>query len=279
VSIIISTYNYVNYICDAKDSALNQTYKNIEVIVVDDGSTDNTQNTITEKYKDKVTYIHQRNQGVSKARNAGIRASIGSWILTLDADDWIDPHYIEHAIGKIENKYSIVTSKAYFMDSTLNPLGGSYPEGIIDLNKTKLHKLIKENYVVTTSLFSKYMWELVGGYDEQLIRAEDWEFWINMVKNGASVIYLENNKQYLKYRVHDNSKSHKLKDRLNDTIQYINKKHNAQRIADISSIYITILGRECDSSGLINYFYSNLSINDIRKDIYNSAEYKKLKRI
>jgi glycosyltransferase involved in cell wall biosynthesis len=230
-------------------------------------------------YKDKVTYIHQRNQGVSKARNAGIRASTGSWILTLDADDWIDPHYIEHAIEKIENKYSIVTSKAYFMDSTLNPLGGSYPEGIIDLNKTKLHKLVKENYIVTTSLFSKYMWELVGGYDEHLSRAEDWEFWINMVKKGASIIYLENNKQYLKYRVHDNSKSHKLKDRLNDTIQYINKKHNTQRIADISSIYITILGRECDSSGLINYFYSNLSINDIRKDIYNSAEYKKLKRI
>lgn len=274
VSIIIPTYNYAEYICDAIDSALNQTYNNIEVIVVDDGSTDNTKEIVTKKYKDKVTYIHQLNQGVSSARNNGITKSTGTWILTLDADDWIDPQYIEHALKKIQNKVSLITSRAHFVDLNLSSLGRTYPEGSIDLAKTKLHRLVKENYVVTTSLFSKYMWHLIGGYDTNINRAEDWEFWINMVKNGANVLYLEGDKPYLKYRTHQNSKSHKLKDQLNNTIFYMNRKHNIKRILDISDLYINLLGREVDHTGLMNYFYSNLNIKEIKTDLLNSTEYK-----
>jgi len=268
VSIIIPTYNHAKYICDAIDSALNQTYKNIEVIVVDDGSTDNTKTIIDEKYNNKITYIHQSNQGVSMARNTGIKDSIGTWILTVDADDWIDPQYIEHAIKKINDEKTIVTSRAYFVDSDLLPIDGSYPEGDIDLSKTKLHKLVKENYVVTTSLFSKYMWKLTGGYDEFLHIAEDWEFWINLVKNGANVIYIEGDKPYLKYRMHKNKQSDKLKHQLNNTISYVNNKHNVQRILDISSLYVNILGSECDHADLISYLYSNLSMLDIRKNLF-----------
>jgi glycosyltransferase involved in cell wall biosynthesis len=176
------------------------------------------------KYGNKIKYIYQENSGVAKARNHGIEDSSGSWILTLDADDLIDSNYIEHALKLIRNEQSLITSRAYFFDMNMNPIEKFYPEGDIDLNKTKFENMIKENYVVTTSLFSKSMWKKTGGYNEKLKRAEDWEFWVNMIKQGATVNYMEG-KKYFKYRFHENSKSNKLINELKETIAYINNNH------------------------------------------------------
>lgn len=276
VSIIIPTYNYEKYVCDAVDSALNQTYHNFEVIVVDDGSTDNTKNIIQEKYKDKITYIYQDNSGVSVARNNGISKSTGNWILTLDADDWIHPDYIKDALWEIDNNNhkTLVTSRAYFTNSNLELNGKTYPEGIIDLNKTKLQNIIKENYVVTTSLFSKQMFNVVGGYDENITRAEDWELWINLIKHGVKVKYLEN-KRYFKYREHGSGKSVKLKNKLLETKAYIKRKHNTQKISDISFLYLQLLKRDCDYEGLIHYLYSDLNKNQISSILQKSEEFYK----
>lgn len=89
VSVIIPTYNLARYINETVDSVLGQTYKNYEIIIVDDGSTDNTKEALSE-YGGKITYIFQENQGVSAARNKGIKEAKGEYIAFLDADDlWL----------------------------------------------------------------------------------------------------------------------------------------------------------------------------------------------
>lgn len=102
VSVVIPTYNRALFVTKAIDSVLNQTFADYEVIVVDDGSTDNTKQTL-ERYLDKITYIYQDNSGVSAARNAGIAVACGEWMAFLDSDDEWEIDYltkqIKHAVA------------------------------------------------------------------------------------------------------------------------------------------------------------------------------------
>jgi glycosyltransferase involved in cell wall biosynthesis len=98
VSVIITSYNYGRYLADAVRSVLNQTYPNIEIIIVDDGSTDNTKE-IASLFP--VKYIYQTNQGVSRAKNNGIRNSQGQFFMCLDGDDRLFPTYVEKTLRQI----------------------------------------------------------------------------------------------------------------------------------------------------------------------------------
>lgn len=98
VSIIIPTYNYASFLPKAINSCLNQTYQNLEIIVVDDGSTDHTRE-VVRGFKDKIIYIYQDNQGVSAARNAGLELATGDFITFLDADDYLTEDSIEVRLG------------------------------------------------------------------------------------------------------------------------------------------------------------------------------------
>lgn len=98
VSIIITSYNYGRYLADAVKSALNQTYPNVEIIIVDDGSTDNTKNVAT---LFPVKYIRQAHQGVAVARNNGIHLTHGEFFMCLDADDKLVPEYVETTLKQM----------------------------------------------------------------------------------------------------------------------------------------------------------------------------------
>jgi len=100
VSIIIASYNYGHYLTEAIESTLNQTHQNIEVIVVDDGSTDNTKNVVNQY---PIRYIFQGHQGVSVAKNNGIKQSKGKFFVCLDADDKFAPEYISKTIKLMKN--------------------------------------------------------------------------------------------------------------------------------------------------------------------------------
>ena len=105
VSIIIPCYNKAQFLGETLDSVAVQSYPNIEVVVVDDDSPDNTRE-VVEIYKGKMTnlvYIHQANQGPSAARNNGIRASRGEYVMALDADDRLAPTYVERCVKYLEN--------------------------------------------------------------------------------------------------------------------------------------------------------------------------------
>ncbi|MBM3703409.1 MAG: glycosyltransferase family 2 protein, partial [Actinobacteria bacterium] len=101
VSVIIPTYNRDKYITLAIDSVLNQTFKDYEIIVIDDGSTDNTQ-IVLKPYRDKIIYIYQKNSGVSAARNAGIRIAKGEWLAFLDSDDEWQPTYLTSQMSRVK---------------------------------------------------------------------------------------------------------------------------------------------------------------------------------
>lgn len=118
VSIIIPTYNCAQYIELALLSALEQTYQNKEIIIIDDGSTDDTRAVLKKYIKNKdVNYIYQENQGVSQARNTGISVAQGSYVATLDADDTWSNTRLEKMIAFLEgNDYDIAISNFYIVD-------------------------------------------------------------------------------------------------------------------------------------------------------------------
>ncbi|HOC96994.1 MAG TPA: glycosyltransferase [Candidatus Pacearchaeota archaeon] len=171
VSIIIPCYHQAQWLKEAIESALNQTYPNIEVIVVNDGSSDNTRE-IAKQYP--IKYIEKENGGVSSARNTGIKEAKGKWVLTLDADDKIDSTFVEKTIGKND---IVSTTQQTFGDESrlwtpyfLNPT--------LDLE-------IENNYLNCCSLFKREIWETIGGYDEKMKDGyEDWDFWIRAMIAG-----------------------------------------------------------------------------------------------
>jgi len=124
ISVIIPAYNAENFLARTIDSVLAQTYKPLEIIIIDDGSKDNTA-AVAKKYRDNILYVFKENGGESSARNAGIKYSKGSWIAFLDHDDTWHPHHLMNAVNTI-NKAKIV--KWYgapfdvFIHSTGKPL-------------------------------------------------------------------------------------------------------------------------------------------------------------
>ena len=101
VSVIVPTYNREKYITLALDSILSQTFKDYEILVIDDGSTDNTKEAL-KSYMDKIHYIYQNNAGVSAARNAGIRIAKGEWLAFLDSDDEWNPTYLWRQTDRVK---------------------------------------------------------------------------------------------------------------------------------------------------------------------------------
>lgn len=105
ISVIVPVYNCEKYITRCLDSILSQTFQNFECIVVDDGSTDGS-STICDKYAEqdaRFTVIHQKNGGVSAARNAGIDACKGEWLAFVDSDDWCEPNMLKDMYNTINN--------------------------------------------------------------------------------------------------------------------------------------------------------------------------------
>ena len=106
ISVIVPVYNVRKYIEKCIYSIINQTYKNLEIIIIDDGSTDGSE-TLCDKFKDKdqrVIVLHQKNSGQSRARNKGLEIASGEYIGFVDADDWIDNDFFEKLIEKSEKE-------------------------------------------------------------------------------------------------------------------------------------------------------------------------------
>ncbi len=127
VSVIIPTYNRMKYVTRAVESVLAQTYKDYEVIVVDDGSNDNTQQNL-KGYQDKIKYIYQDNSGVSAARNTGIKFAKGEWLAFLDSDDEWMPDYLLTQIENAERVPEICMQTTDCLVTELNGKRKSYFE-------------------------------------------------------------------------------------------------------------------------------------------------------
>ena len=103
ITVIVPVYNVENYLNKCLDSLINQTYKNLEIIVINDGSTDNS-GEICQEYAQKdnrIIYIEQENGGLSDARNTGLERMTGSYVTFVDSDDWVEPDYVEVLYNKL----------------------------------------------------------------------------------------------------------------------------------------------------------------------------------
>ena len=210
VSIVIPCYNYANWLPEAIESALNQTYKNIEVIVVNDGSTDNT-NEVAKRYS--VGLIEKINGGLGSARNTGIRIATGYYILPLDADDKINPSYIEKTIGVDD-----------IVSTWLKEFGDSSEE-LHPMDNPQINDFIETNRINYCSLYKKEIWEKIGGYDEcELMRNgfEDWDFWLRAAKAGYHITVVK--EPLFFYRKHGNSLLNKAISKCEELKSYILKK-------------------------------------------------------
>jgi teichuronic acid biosynthesis glycosyltransferase TuaG len=207
VSVIIPTYQSAHYIRDAIDSALSQTYKNTEIIVVDDGSTDDTED-ILKTYEGKIKVIKQKNSGPSKARNAGILSSSGEYIALLDSDDIWLPNKLEKQmiVFREDPSIGLVYSDSYIFsdvetwNKTLFQLGKPY-EGSIH------RQLFIKNFIPDLTVMIRRSFLLKAGlFNPAIVFGEDYALWLKVSKE-TRVGFV--NEPLAKYRVHSSQLSSK----------------------------------------------------------------------
>jgi len=180
VSIVIPCYNQAQYLHESVQSALDQTYADIEIIIVNDGSTDNTveiASTLQQTHPDSIYILTQKNQGLSEARNSGIAMAKGNFILPLDADDRLDKHIITRCMdAMIHNNADIVYTEWQCFGED---------NSIIHRKSFNKVNILYENQPAPSSLYRKNVWQSVGGYKKNMDGGyEDWEFWINAYKHN-----------------------------------------------------------------------------------------------
>jgi glycosyltransferase involved in cell wall biosynthesis len=183
VSVVIPNYNYGRYISDAIDSAFGQTLKPHEVIVVDDGSTDDSLE-VLKKFEGRITVIRQTNQRAAGARNAGAKAATGEFLAFLDADDYWHPQKLEKQIEKIEGdpEVGLVHCGMLYVDQE----GNEISEHLEGQEGWVAEKLLKFQPVIigpgSSTLVRKDVFQDVGGYDTDLQNSEDWDFSLRVAK-------------------------------------------------------------------------------------------------
>ena len=200
LSVIVTCFNLGQYLDEALQSVLEQTYKDWECIIVNDGSQDNTAD-IANKWihKDpRFVYFCQENRGVSSARNWGIHNAKGLFIIPLDADNKLRPEFIGTVISILDSneQIDVVYGDAQFFEKKKLLLKG---------RPFDISEIVLNNYIDTCAGFRKKSWEELGGYDENMpvYGFEDWDFWLRMAVKGYQFHYVET--VMFDYRVRENS--------------------------------------------------------------------------
>jgi glycosyltransferase involved in cell wall biosynthesis len=200
---VIPAYNGARFLAQAIESALAQTYSAVEVIVVDDGSSDETAR-IAQSYP--VRYIGQKNSGVSAARNHGIRQSSGKYVLFLDHDDRLLPAAAEIGVSLLEQHPECVMSvgEHRFIGINGEPLGRSAKHAA---DRDHYLMLLEHNFVETpcSALHRRSSFSAVGFFDESVRGAEDHELYLRMARHGAIIAH---EAEVSEYRLHEGSNSH-----------------------------------------------------------------------
>ena len=182
VSVVIPCYNQGHFIDEAVASVLAQTYQNFEIIIVNDGSTDDATIRLLENYTaPKTRVLHTTNQGLAEARNNGIAIAAGDYILPLDADDKIGSAYMERAVRVLDDNDTV--GIVYCQGMYFGEKAGEWK-----LPEYKLSLLLLDNMIFCSAFFRKTDWMAVGGYNKEMIYGwEDYDFWLSLVGLGREV--------------------------------------------------------------------------------------------
>jgi glycosyltransferase involved in cell wall biosynthesis len=201
VSVIITSYNKGKLILEALDSVRAQSFKNIEIIIIDDLSTDKeTLNILEEIAKSDVNVVFlDKNIGVSETRNIGVKHSQGNYIMFLDGDDKISPSYIEKAVKILDQhpEIKVVTSEVELF---------GYMTGKMSLAEPSIENLIAQNAIIISSLFRRSDFDLSGGFNANMNEGlEDWDFWLSMLEKGGKAYRIPETHFY--YRISKKSRN------------------------------------------------------------------------
>jgi teichuronic acid biosynthesis glycosyltransferase TuaG len=201
VSVIIPNYNYAHYLREAIDSVLAQTYSNIEIIVVDDGSTDGSREVLS-SYGDKIKTVFQQNQGVAAARNSGVKAGSGEYVAFLDADDAWMPEKVEKQVRLFEanNALGLVHVGVIEVDENGKTLLERL-EGLEGDAANQLLMLKRESILGGGSglMVPQRVFEETGGFDLRLSTSADWDLFYQ-ISSRYQVGFVP--ELLLKYRMH-----------------------------------------------------------------------------
>ena len=194
ITVIIPCYNYAQYLSGAIESVFAQTLRPTRILVIDDGSTDDS-SAVAKEYKSRgVELISKHNEGVVATKNLGIKLTNTTWTVFLDADDLLHPDYLEKLIDTANTgRYDIVyTDMEYF-----GARGGIHKSGAYNFNR-----LLISNFIHNSSLIATHKLQAIGGYKPVMNDGyEDWELYITLAESGASFAYMP--RPALRYRQHD----------------------------------------------------------------------------
>ena len=185
VSVIIPTYNRANYVGEAIESVLAQTYQDYEIIVVDDGSTDNTRE-VVQKYSDRMKYLYQDNRGEPGGRNTGILVSQGEYLVFLDSDDLLMPTKLEEQVAFLDSnpEIGVVYSDTYLCDETGRLLGLQSDIVSHRLQSGNIfEELLRGGFIpINSAMVRRACLDDVGLFDEARPMSPDWELWLRVAQ-------------------------------------------------------------------------------------------------
>lgn len=235
VSVIIPSFNSRRWVCAAIESVLVQSYPQIEVIVVDDGSSDGTGELLSQKYGERIRYHYQRNRGLSSSRNEGLRLARGQYVQFLDADDVVHPEKFATQVACLREN-----GRHHLAYSDFD----SFPDGEPDVSipspahfRQKCNApstwlaLLSGNFIpVHAVLVPREAIEAVDGFDESLRACEDYDLWLRLAHRGIRFVF--NDAVLARYRKSPASLSSHRRHQLNATFAALTKVSAYAKLTD-----------------------------------------------
>lgn len=206
VSVVVPTHNRADLVCETIDSVLAQTYRDFEVIVVDDGSSDETP-AVLAAYRDRIRVIRQPNQGVSSARNAGIGAATGEFVAFLDSDDLWLPTKLERQVALLDEDagLGLVYSDGETFDGETSCPLALFSQANRLYQGDVLHQLFVGNFISTpTPIVRRCVLDETGEFFDNEVVAEDWDMWLRIAARYPVGLIAE---PLVRRRVHEGMKT------------------------------------------------------------------------
>ncbi|HEV7745010.1 MAG TPA: glycosyltransferase [Pyrinomonadaceae bacterium] len=205
VSVIIPTFNYGHFIAEAIESVRSQSYRNLEIIVIDDGSTDSTKEVVSSFAE--VRYLHQANLGIAPARNAGLLASRGEFLVFLDADDRLLPDALTLGVAVLKANPDVAFVSGQW--ELISKTGTSLPSPPINCIQSDHYRaFLHSNYIGTVGqvMFRRSILEAVDGFDSSVPGCDDFELYLRLARSHSIQCH---DKVVLQHRRHGSNTSGK----------------------------------------------------------------------
>jgi glycosyltransferase involved in cell wall biosynthesis len=268
VSVIIPTYNRSQFLPEAVHSVLDQTFTDFEIIVVDDGSIDNTKEVINNYQDSRITYIYQENQGVAVALNTGVKRAIGEYVIFLGSDDALVEKALEKHVSILDRYTQVALSygQAYKMDENGRVIGLTkplYKHSYVRDGKEEIRDLIFGNHINAAAVRRQCV-EKAGGFNTILTIAEDYELWVRLAKKWPVAYIAE---PLLKRRRH----KHQIMKTI--AVDIVDKNHKLI-LEEIFNDNVTgPLYFHLRSSAYYHLYYTLAGFSYIRRDMKQARKY------